>query len=149
MKKLENSKLISELNNYKNNYNEIKLKYSNIELEMDTLKNMEKNYNKLLQELDKAQNDKKENLQKLEISAKIVSELKMKLNQNMEELNNMKQQNEKMILKNKEKEKENAELDDIKKKLDIALKDVDIKNMKLKILEEAKNENKLLKQIRH
>ena len=75
MKNLENSKLIGELNNYKNNYNEIKLKYSNIELEMDTLKNMEKNYNKLLQELDKAQNDKKENLQKLEISAKIVNEL--------------------------------------------------------------------------
>ena len=143
MKNLENSKLINELNDYKNNYNEIKLKYSNIELEMDTLKNMKKNYNKLLQELDKAQNDKKENLQKLEISAKIVSELKTKLNQNIEELNNVKEQNEKLMIKNKEKN--NDELDNVKKKLEIALKDVDIRNMKIKILEEAKNENKELK----
>ena len=73
MKNLENSKLVSELNGYKNNYKDIQLKYSNIELEMDTLKKMEKNYNKILEELEKAQNEKDENLQKLEISAKIVS----------------------------------------------------------------------------
>ena len=150
MKNLENSKLVSELNGYKNNYKDIQLKYSNIELEMDTLKKMEKNYNKILEELEKAQNEKDENLQKLEISAKIVSELKSKLNQNLEELNNVKQQNEKLekeklVLRNQNKEKESGELNDIKKKLDIALKDIDIRNMKIKILEEAKNENKELK----
>ena len=150
MKNLENSKLVTELNDYKNNYKDIQLKYSNIELELDTLKKMEKNYNKILEELEKTQNEKDENFQKLEISAKIVSELKAKLNQNLEELNNVKQQKEKLekekaMLKNQSKEKESGELNDIKKKLDIALKDVDIRNMKIKILEEAKNENKELK----
>ena len=91
---------------------------------MDTLKNMEKNYNKILEELEKAQNEKEENFQKLEISAKIVSELKTKLNQNLEELNNFKKQNEKLEKENlilMNKEKESGDLEDIKKKLEILL----------------------------
>ena len=91
---------------------------------------------------------KKEDMQKLEISAKIVSELKNKLNLNLEELNNIKKENEKLEKEKsmlKVKDKENGDINEIKKKLEIALKDIDIRNMKIKILEETKNENKELK----
>ena len=97
IKNLENLKLIKELNEQKNNYNEIKLKNASIELEYDTLKNMEKNYNKLLGQLDFVQSEKNQILKKFEVTTKIISDLKVKLNNTIEELNKF--NNENQILK--------------------------------------------------
>ena len=97
IKNLENLKLIKELNEQKNNYNEIKLKNASIELEYDTLKNMEKNYNKLLGQFEFVQSEKNQILKKFEVTTKIISDLKVKLNNTIEELNKF--NNENQILK--------------------------------------------------
>ena len=114
LKNMENKKLLNELNEYRNNYNELKLRNSNIELEYDTLKNMEKNYNKLLGQYELLQAEKNQNLKKNDLTTKIISDLKVKLNNNFDELNKLNNENE--ILK---KEiilmKNNKDNDELKK----------------------------------
>ena len=66
--KVENNKLINELNEYKNNFNDLKLRYSNIEMELDTLKNLEQNYNKLLSQFNIIQSDNTQNLKTIDIN---------------------------------------------------------------------------------
>ena len=80
--------MIKELNEYINKYNELKLLYSNHVLELDTLKTMEKNYNQLIKKYEMIQSERNQNLKKFELSTKIISDLKIKLNNHINELNN-------------------------------------------------------------
>ena len=126
---VEKSELINELNEYKNNFNELKLRYSNIELELDTLKNMEQNYNQLLIENNK-------NLKKLEENSKIINELKSKLNSYIGEVNNISNENEKLkkeLISKKNKEQKIEGFNEIKTKYENLLKEFEVKNMKIKI----------------
>ena len=144
----ENKRLINELNQYKNNYNELKMKFSNTELENENLKSMEQSYNKLLAQFNIVQSDNVQNLKKIDVNSKIISDLKIQLNNNLEEINNLNNEKEKLqkeIIIFRKKDKENNDLKEIKNKYESIIKESEIKNMKLKLLEEIKNENKNLK----
>ncbi len=91
---IENKKLIKELDEYKKNYNEMKLRLSNIELEYDTLKKKEQNFNKLLEKFDFIQSEKNQALKKVELASKIINDLKLKLNNSIEELNILNKEND-------------------------------------------------------
>lgn len=141
----ENNKLKNEINEYKNNFNDLKLRYSNLEMELDTLKNMEQNYNKLLSQFNIIQSDNTQNLKTIDINKKVINDLKIKLNASIEELTKMNKENEDLTkeiieIKKKEKDrnKDDKELAEIKNEHNSMLKELEIKNMKIKILEEEK-----------
>ena len=136
----ENKQLINELNEYKNNFNDLKLRYSNLEMELDTLKNMEQNYNKLVSQFNIIQSDNTQNLKTIDINKKMINDLKIKLNASIEELNKMNKENEdlaKEIIEKRKKEKDrnkdDKELAEIKNEHNTMMKELEIKNMKIKI----------------
>ena len=146
----ENKRLINELNQYKTNYNELKLKYSNTELENENLKSMEQSYNKLLAQFNIVQSDNVQNLKKIDVNSKIISDLKIKLNNNLEEINNLNNEKEKLqkeIIIFRKKEKENNDIKDLKDKYESIIKESEIKNMKLKLLEQFKIKRILIQNI--